>query len=58
MMGITYSSKASQQVDSFGYQKAKKVFFVSTPDGYCQNDKYGNGLDKEKVSVDGTSVYP
>jgi hypothetical protein len=58
MMGITYSSKASQQVESFGYPKAKKVFFASTPDGYCQNDRYGNGLDKEKVSVDGTSVYP
>ena len=46
MWGIDYSSKASDQVASFGYVKAPKGFFMSTSDGYCKTDGFGDYLDK------------
>ncbi len=58
MLGIEYSQKASQQVESFGYEKVPKKFFVSTPDGYCKSDDYGTQLDREWLDIDGESEYP
>jgi len=58
MMGIEYSSKAADQVASFGYVHVPKTFIVSTPDGYCKTDIYGVYLDKEEVPIDGTSSWP
>jgi hypothetical protein len=32
MYGQDYSEKASEQVESFGFPKAKQTYFVSTPE--------------------------
>jgi hypothetical protein len=58
MMGIEYSQKASDQVDSFGYTMVPKKYFVSTPNGYCKTDDYGTYLDKSMLDVDGNTTYP
>ena len=57
MMGISYSDKAAAQVASFGYEVVPKKFFISTPNGYCTNDKYGDFLDKNMLDIDGTTVW-
>ena len=31
---------------------------LSTPNGYCKEDKYGRLLDKKTISVDSNSTYP
>ncbi|CAA6816771.1 MAG: Unknown protein [uncultured Sulfurovum sp.] len=59
MMGIEYSQKASEQVASFSYESVPKIFFVSTPNGYCKSDDtYGAFLDKSTLEVDGTTAFP
>jgi len=59
MFGLKYSEKASTQVDDNNpANKTKKVFFVSTPDGYCKKDTYGDYLDKEVINVDGSENFP
>jgi hypothetical protein len=58
MMGIEYSDKASNQINSFGYDKAEKIYFVSTQSGYCKEDKFGYMLDKISIPVDSTTIYP
>jgi hypothetical protein len=40
MYGQDYSQKASEQVESFAFEKAKQTFFISTPSGYITVDKY------------------
>jgi hypothetical protein len=57
MMGITYSQKAGEQVESFNYPETQKIFFVSTPDGYCQTDEFGSYFDKAYIPVDGNSSW-
>jgi hypothetical protein len=58
MMGIEYSQKASDQVESFDYPMVPKKFFVSTPNGYCKSDDtYGAFLDKSSLSVDGSTAF-
>ncbi len=49
--GLSYSKKAASQVESFGYPKALKRFFKSTPNGYCSVDKYGAYLAKESIEL-------
>ena len=51
MMGIEYSQKASDQVESFAYERVPAKLFVSTPDGYCKKDEYGDFLDKTLIDV-------
>jgi len=58
MMGIPYSQKASKQVESFGYEKVPQKFYISTPDGYCKEDKYGKFLDKEEIEFSKSAVFP
>jgi hypothetical protein len=59
MMGVEYSQKAYDQIENSGYAyKPGKVFFVSTPDGYCKKDTYGDFLDKQTIDVDGETAYP
>lgn len=56
--GITNSAKAVAQVKSTGIQVVPKMFFLSTPDGYCKDDQYGMQLDKTAVFLDGNSTWP
>ena len=58
MMGIEYSQKASNQVESFHYDIVPNKFFISTPDGYCKTDAYGTYLNKNSLAVDGNSAWP
>jgi hypothetical protein len=58
MMGIEYSSKAAEQVASFGYPMVVKEFFVSTETGYCKTDAYGDYLNKSTLAIDGQSIWP
>ena len=57
MMGISYSQKARNQIASFGFDVAPKALFVSTPKGYCSEDKYGRLFDRPSLPIDGTTVY-
>ncbi len=50
MMGLAYSQKAAQQVKQFAYDKVAKKFFVSTGDGYCKSDRYGDFLGECKIN--------
>ncbi len=59
MMGIEYTQKASKQIAAFGFEEAdKNTYFASTPNGFCQQDKFGYMLGKQAIPVDGTSSYP
>ena len=58
MMGQPYSEKAAQQVKSFNFPKTQKIFFVSTPDGYCKKDDYGDYLDKKYVKITKDTTWP
>ena len=57
MMGIEYSSKAAEQVSSFGYPMVAKTFFISTETGYCKTDTYGDYLNKTTLAIDGQSIW-
>lgn len=57
MYGMTYSQKASDQVASFNFEKAEKRFFVSTPNGYCTKDDYGDYLNKQILDLNETFPY-
>ncbi len=58
MMGIEYSQKASDQVESFAYERVPAKLFVSTSDGYCKSDEYGTLLDKSMIDVKEGTVFP
>ena len=58
MMGQPYSEKAAQQVESFNFPETKKIFFISTADGYCKKDGYGNYLDKKYVEITKDTTWP
>ncbi len=58
MMGIPYEQKASEQVASFGYEKVPQKFYISTPNGYCKEDAYGNFLDKASIDFTKSAVFP
>ena len=58
MMGVEYSAKARAQIEHLGYTKPPRVLFVSTPDGYCQSDDYGDYLDRETIDIDGSTAFP
>ncbi len=58
MYGQDYSEKASEQVESFGFPKAKQTYFVSTPEWYVTKDKYGDYLDKPDMEIYSYSVWP
>jgi len=57
MYGIEYSTKAYDQIESFSYEAVAKKFFVSTPDGYCKKDDYGEYLDKDVLELNDTFPY-
>jgi len=57
MMGIEYTQKALDQVNTFGFSKVPKEFFISTSNGYCKEDQYGGFLAKETISIDGATVW-
>lgn len=50
MWGITYSAKASSQVESYGYAPAEKIFYA--------NDDSNNLPYPEPVPIDGLSDWP
>ena len=58
MMGISYSQKARNQIESFGFDVVPNALFVSTNKGYCKEDKYGRLFDRDILEVNGTTVYP
>ena len=58
MMGITYSTKALEQVKSFNYTVVPKEFFISSPNGYCKEDEFGRLLDKTSLPIDGETTFP
>ena len=69
MWGVPYSTKASNQVASFGYPKVPRRFFLSTPNargmskGFCTEDSFtpdgaANPLEKEFLPVDGKTKWP
>jgi hypothetical protein len=57
MMGIEYTDKASNQINSFGFDKAEKIYFVSTQNCFCKEDKFGYMLNKSFIPVDSTTTY-
>jgi len=58
MMGIEFTSKAAEQVKSYSYTSVEKKFFLSTPNGYCKNDKFGDFLDKMSLDINGSAIWP
>jgi hypothetical protein len=61
MYGASYSQKASDQVENFGFSTTtKKEFFVVEKDGgfTLPYDNAGAYLDKKSVPVDGNTTYP
>ena len=50
MWGITYTSKASSQVASFGFPEAEMIFYA--------NDNSSNMPHPEPVPMDGSSAWP
>ena len=58
MMGILYSQKAREQVESFGYEVVPNKYFISTDKEYCSSDAYGMLFDRNMLNVDGTAVFP
>ena len=53
MYGQPYSSKASEQIESFKFTKVKKVFFMETNDsGFILPDENYPYLSKEELSVE------
>jgi len=49
-LGITYSSKANLQVESYGFPEAQKIFYAN----YDSNDL----PHPEPVAIDGASPWP
>jgi hypothetical protein len=58
MMGIPYSSKARNQIASFGFDVVPNELFVSTSKGYCKQDEYGRLFDRPALAIDGKTTYP
>jgi len=61
MYGAPYSQKASDQVESFNFNKeTKKEFFAADSDGLfaLPNGNPGSFFDRLSVPVDGSSEYP
>ncbi len=57
MMGIAFDQKAANQVASFGYTAVPKIFFESTPSGYCKTDVFGTFLNKSSLAIDGKTKW-
>lgn len=53
MWGMSYSTKAANQVASFGYAAIPRWYFISSPAGYCK----GEGFDGNNLPVDGNQVW-
>lgn len=57
MFGIKYSTKAANQVASFGFRSVPKRYFVSTKSGFCTKDEFGDYLDKKSIRLDEDFPY-
>ena len=60
MWGLSYSQKASSQVDSFNFDKVAKKYFVPQEDnGYCKTNNSGGILYDSVVDMsDSNATYP
>ncbi len=60
MYGEPYSTKASDQIERFGFLPTKKVFFAEeTNSGFIMpDDGSGAYLNKTELPVDGNTTYP
>ena len=58
MIGVDYSDKASAQVALFDYKATRKVYFASTPNGFCKKDVFGDYLDKAYFYTNDDPSWP